>query len=350
MKKKGLNIKNMAFVDHSFHKLSRSGDFLRTIFRENFIINDYWDESWAGGKRVEAKVINQNDYSFYFQTLNDLPELKKNRTKKIWAPMYDSFIFDKLYWRALSDFELKIICFSKKVFEYISKFNIEAINVQYYIDPSSFPTKAISVKKKIFFWYRGGIKLADVLPKIKINLDLIDSIIYLVNPDPNNKKENLETLSSHPLFSKITFIDKGFLNRDEYMRLVEQADIFISPRKKEGIGMSFLEAMAMGQCIIAYNDATMNEYIKDGVNGYLFNEKTDKIDLSDIDQVTKNSRIRNAIGYNEWENNVKKILDFIKDDYIKKEATFNGKIALFLYATKEYLKKPLRFIKTKISK
>ena len=40
--------------------------------------------------------------------------------------------------------------------------------------------------------------------------------------------------------------------------------------------MHFLEAMAMGKCVVAHDDATMNEYIKDGENGILFNAKEPK--------------------------------------------------------------------------
>lgn len=34
--------------------------------------------------------------------------------------------------------------------------------------------------------------------------------------------------------------------------------------------MVFLEAMAMGKCVVAYDDATMNEYIHNGEDGILF--------------------------------------------------------------------------------
>ena len=34
--------------------------------------------------------------------------------------------------------------------------------------------------------------------------------------------------------------------------------------------MAFLEAMAMWRCVVANDDATMNEYIKNGENGILF--------------------------------------------------------------------------------
>lgn len=33
--------------------------------------------------------------------------------------------------------------------------------------------------------------------------------------------------------------------------------------------MAFLEAMAMGKCVVAHDDATMNEYIVDGESGLL---------------------------------------------------------------------------------
>ena len=34
--------KKLAFVDHNFHKKTRCADFLREIFSEHFIIDDYW--------------------------------------------------------------------------------------------------------------------------------------------------------------------------------------------------------------------------------------------------------------------------------------------------------------------
>ena len=34
--------KKLAFVDHNYHKKTRSGDFLREIFSKDFIIEDFW--------------------------------------------------------------------------------------------------------------------------------------------------------------------------------------------------------------------------------------------------------------------------------------------------------------------
>ena len=42
---------------------------------------------------------------------------------------------------------------------------------------------------------------------------------------------------------------------------------------KEGIGLGYLEAMALGKVVVAYDLATHNEYIRDGVNGHLFTKQ-----------------------------------------------------------------------------
>ena len=44
--------KKLAFVDHNYHKKTRCADFLREIFSEHFIIDDYW---WSLSE--ETKLI-----------------------------------------------------------------------------------------------------------------------------------------------------------------------------------------------------------------------------------------------------------------------------------------------------
>lgn len=68
---------------------------------------------------------------------------------------------------------------------------------------------------------------------------------------------------------------------------IQKSALYFAPRKYEGIGMSFLEAMASGRCVIAPDYPTMNEYIKNGETGYLYNfKRPQKIKFDDI----KNSK------------------------------------------------------------
>ena len=45
--------KKLAFVDHNYHKKTRCADFLREIFSEHFIIDDYWWTLAEEGKLFE---------------------------------------------------------------------------------------------------------------------------------------------------------------------------------------------------------------------------------------------------------------------------------------------------------
>ena len=94
--------------------------------------------------------------------------------------------------------------------------------------------------------------------------------------------------------------------------LIKFKGIYVAPREFEGIGMSFLEAMAMGKAVIAVNQPTMNEYIQDGITGYLFDLKNPKpINLSKITQIQKNAYKYMKKGYQNWLKNRYKIIEFI---------------------------------------
>jgi glycosyltransferase involved in cell wall biosynthesis len=82
---------------------------------------------------------------------------------------------------------------------------------------------------------------------------------------------------------------------------------------REGIGLSFLDAMAQGMVVIAANDATMNEYISHGVNGYLFDIDVPKpIDFGDYGKVRDRSISDFAEGREEWLRSEPAIVDFIR--------------------------------------
>jgi len=77
------------------------------------------------------------------------------------------------------------------------------------------------------------------------------------------------------------------------MAILKEPGIYIAPRLKEGIGMAFLEQMAMGKCVVAHGDATMDEYIVDGKTGIIVNMRAPRrISKEEIDLVR--SHMQNA--------------------------------------------------------
>lgn len=59
-------------------------------------------------------------------------------------------------------------------------------------------------------------------------------------------------------------------SRESYLSSLSQYNVFMAPRRHEGLGMTFLEAMAMGMCVVAEDLPTVNEYIQPGYNGILY--------------------------------------------------------------------------------
>lgn len=58
--------------------------------------------------------------------------------------------------------------------------------------------------------------------------------------------------------------------KEAYLQSLRHFNVYVAPRRYEGIGMTFLEAMAMGMCVVAENHPTPNEYIVSGQNGILY--------------------------------------------------------------------------------
>ena len=145
--------KKLAFVDHNYHKKTRSGDFLREIFSEHFIIDDYW---WSLSEETKLiKYLKNYKNIFFFQMLIPSYDLLKLRDKNLmWAPMYDNLPFDWKYWQKIKYTNIKLLCFSKKVKLHADKLGCQNIKLKYFIRPKEMGFKTPQKTLNIFFWYR----------------------------------------------------------------------------------------------------------------------------------------------------------------------------------------------------
>jgi len=301
--------KKACIIDHSFHQKTNSFDFIIEFLKEKYDLTLYLSDSFEETVHVDIDAVNQYDVAFFFQILNPIDQLKKTKCKIVWIPMYDGIEFNDEYWELLSSVPIKIIFFSKKLYDYAMQFGFDGIYVQYFKNNEEYTQVNDYTTKRIFFWYRGDITLNTIAQLIKNNN--IKSMNIFNAPDSDNDDE--ERLDKH-LFENcnITF-HNGFINRDEYLKLVSKNNIYIAPRLKEGMGMSFLEAMAMGLCIITHNDSTMNEYIVHGENGYLFDANNPKpLDLTKFRLMSNNSITANYNGWNKWKADINRIYKFIE--------------------------------------
>jgi len=101
-------------------------------------------------------------------------------------------------------------------------------------------------------------------------------------------------------------------DRRDYLATVAKHNIFFASRTYEGIGMSMLEAMAMGLCVVAPDRPTHNEYISHKKNGILYDPMNAKpIDLTHVKELGARARRSIEQGYSRWSAAQDQLLSFI---------------------------------------
>lgn len=301
------NSKKILFIGHSYHAKTKSSEFIIDYLRDYFEVEVLFDNSWQGGGDLDLSFIDDKYYAVIFwQNLPSGHILNKiNNENIIFFPMFDGVSRKYIDW--CDYYNLKIINFSKTLHKKMKRWGFETMHIQYFPKIKDFNPGDC---RKVFFWQRLTSININILEKILGNVGLAIHIHTAVDPGqkfimPNQKQE-------HDL--KITY-SNWLETREEMWDLIRQGGIYVAPREMEGIGMSFLEAMAMGKAVVAVNNPTMNEYIKHGKNGYLFDLKNPKkIDFSNIQEIQKNTYEYIKNGFEIWEKEKYKIIDFIKSN------------------------------------
>ena len=339
------NKSKLLWVDHSFHKKTNSTTFLKEILEKKFSVSVFWDDYWKEGEPLQVSVINQYDYVCFFQTLLPFYKLKRIKAKIIWVPMFDSDPLSDMYWHCLSSLPIKILSFSEYFHKKCSEYGIESLPLKYYL-PTVFSDDIPKTGRHYFFWYRGSLRFYDI--KVFLDPQKVDSFVYRSAPDPYFKEESISKEDINKYKMQI-IRDVKFDSQEKYLELLKNSNIYIAPRTLEGIGISFLEAMALGMVVIGYNNGTMNEYITHNFNGYLFDSKDYQINLDNIETVLNNSKTMANKGWIQWEKDKNRINEFIIYDNYKKVQ--HSDIYFFLYSIYQGLEINLRrAVKRKIKK
>lgn len=305
-RKINLKSKKLVYVGHSYHNKTKSTVFLIDYLKKFFDVEVVLDESWLGKPFPDLSFIDESYLGVIF--FQNLPNQEIFRSVKndnlIFFPMYDaSGGLDFDFWNSYQ--HLKIINFSKTLHKKLDNWGFESIYVQYFPEKLEF---APGKKDEMFFWQRLTRININTITKLFNDSNLKIHIHKAIDPN----QEFIHPRQEDEKKFQISYSD-WFETRDEMWDLIKQKGIYVAPREFEGIGMSFLEAMAMGKAVVAVNNPTMNEYIEHGKTGYLFDlENPKKIDLSNIQDVQKSTYEYMQKGFEKWEQDKHIIIDFIK--------------------------------------
>ena len=324
----------IVFIAHSYHKRTHSYDFIVDYLKKFYDVEIIFDEKWETGKEIDWSVLDDSYKAIViFQMFPDEKDFKKiTNSNIVYMPMYDHV--KKWHFKKWYDCKnIKIINFSYYLHKKLKKWGFNSIYIQYFIEPQKFSP---GLENEVFFWQRLTKININTIKKIFKNSNIKIHIHKSVDPG----QEFIKPSKNDEEHFKITY-SEWFDSKTELQGFTENMGIYIASRFTEGIGMSFLEAMAQGKFIIANNKPTMNEYIKHKKTGYLCNFKFPRpIKLSNIKAIQKNTYDYAKDGYKKWLNERINIINFINEPPHKTKLKLWTKIFLpfLLFNIREIIK------------
>lgn len=300
---RGSKMRSLLLFDHKYHQKTGSSNFLERLLAEQYAITKFYmdfDENLVKTTETFLRGINGLHFDLVvgWQSLppRNLLDEHVSFCSGAYFPMYDGAPphLSQL-WRDYYDFQ--IICFSRALHERLFKIGASSHYFQYF--PSCEPIEDWGRADSIFYWERVGT----------LDLEQIDTMFqeYHINNlhvhsalDPECESAIRGARDTFRMTRSHWFPDRRKMRK----KMCESA-FYLAPRAKEGIGMSFLEAMASGRCVVANDDSTMNEYITHGKNGILY-DMNNPIPLERFDTrlLQKNAREYCEKGRRHWEKQI----------------------------------------------
>lgn len=233
---------------------------LKEYLKINFIA---WD-----GQNLTSKYINSCSLQplIFFQLPPPPKILSNSKNRIIWIPMWDQmYSYPLAFWQSLPK-NIRIVAFSDTVADITEKVGLPTLRLKFYFRNRN------RVNRKngnvMYYWNRTGLFDKKFIEKISKSLN-INKIIFQSQIDPGIPRKYSYNLPQYLGNAKVESIN-SYLPQSQYLILNSQANIYLAPRIREGIGLSFLQALSGGCPVFAYNAPVMNEYIRHKQNGYLF--------------------------------------------------------------------------------
>lgn len=302
----------IAFCGHSYHRTTGSSAFFLEALRAHGAVEELWDESWITGTPLDVAPIASAGFDavVVWQVEEVARRLAEHRLPNVsFFPMYDAcHAMPDAYWRGLGD--VKVVCFSSTLHERIQRLGVRSRFVRYFPDPDRLVPPARSERGLAgYFWQRQQdvtwttirALLGDAdFRRFTLHRATDPSLGRFVAPSP----EDVERY-------RIRVTD-WFPSRHDALADVLQHNVYFAPRLREGIGMSFLEAMATGFLVVAPDHPTMNEYIVPGVNGLLYDPLDPRpLDFSRRELMAGRARRSIEAGWRKWRRSADALFAFV---------------------------------------
>ncbi|MGI6494766.1 MAG: glycosyltransferase [Kiritimatiellia bacterium] len=252
---------------------------MRDILAGEFdLVDCYYEKAYEC--ELPERGSRHFDVALFFEFLPDRRRICIPGVPCVFVPMFDNEWGSKWQWRRIAASGMSVISFCGKVSEHARACGVERLLDVRFFPGAEGDGDMRGDPRRVLLWERGDIGFATI--KALFAPDAVESVTLLRRGE--GKRMGDASISGQDMRDyKVNIVETGYLPRAEFIEIMRPAGTVVAPRLKEGIGMAFLEAMAMGKIVVANDDATMNETIRDGENGFLFDWRNPKrLDMSQI--------------------------------------------------------------------
>ena len=300
----------IACLDHPYHRTTGSSSFLHDLLRRLGTVDRYFPRTGAGDLPPESPPFDPGAYDIVviYQVHEAFRLVPEEHPNVVFVPMYDSHVLDGCFYWSRAFERGKVLCFSAALYEQVAQRTARAAWFQYFPDPEAFPAVEDYRSPRGFFWMRRASFGPGLIARVAAGVEFEEFHVHLA-PDPG---EGLPAAEALGVRTRKLRTSEWFAGRDEYIECVRRANVYFAPRLVEGIGLGFLEAMAMGLCVVAPDTPTHNEYISPGVNGALYDpRRPEAVDLSRFSDLGRRARESVVRGRRRWEASLDDLFEFI---------------------------------------
>lgn len=312
--------KKCLFIDHKYHSTTSSTRFLIDILSSDYQVEVLFLEDFSSNS-FEGILAKSADLYLVFQYDFIAPFLLSNNKKVLIVPMYDGTgEMAPIHWLSMSDG--LFLNFSEVLHKTHISLGLNSLYQRFYPDPKNYPRFSESSLKEdsLFFWERQPVSglCVDWLAHQLNKQSFSPKKIHLhQSSDPGQYTKRHDTLVKDIFPNRKITTSTWFKNKADFLETLAQFSIYIAPRKAEGIGFSFIDAIACGMVILAHDKPTMNEYIVNNVNGIIFDTELPDFRLINIEKLRTESIKTFIEGHESWNNFIPLLLSTI-GDYLEK--------------------------------
>src|SRR5581483_2892831 len=165
------------------------------------------------------------------------------RRRIVWLPMWDHAArFEQAWWDALPK-TLRIVAFSEPVARRAARAGLPVLRLRYFVDPAQRAPVSWTGGTVLLYWNRAGLASLEFLRRTCEALQ-VDELLFRPRLDPRMPADRAYDVPERLGGAAVRVVDVE--GRDAYAHVSAAANVFFAPRLREGVGITFLEALARG--------------------------------------------------------------------------------------------------------